>query len=227
VKVTKVCVRIIITYATTVSVMGVCYPAKDQVEPIVLEGVPVTQFGVGKKHGGTTRLLTVQETGFLSSKDVPFSLVQGADGVMILDSPDQSLFNCRLAKGPGAPIGDARWQQEKGGKVQKGHTFSQDFHVSSAMRSADWVKNGEYSQMDSQCLEVNWKLNRDVESVNALGDATVFDPHLELMFGLRVRDVLGPESSVDFASPLEAGRVTNVMVDVYYHWILVGGLFSM
>ncbi len=218
IQVKGVCVRMTVSFATTIAVMGVCYPAKVQKDPIPLNGPPATSFFLGKKDGESTRLLAIGETGFLSSKDGPYSLVPGGqNGTLMLDSPDQSLFNCRLSKGPGAPVGKVRWRASKGEKILSGQTFSQEFHVTSGMRTQDWGGPGGYTQMDSRCIEAYWSLGREVEFADALDGRTVFDPHLELMFGIRVPGALGPGAGKQYTAPVEAGIVTNVMVDVYYN----------
>lgn len=218
-----VCVRMLVSYAITVGVMGVCYPAKVQKAAISVDGEPAHSFLLGKKDAKTIRLLSLEETEFVASKDGPFSVVCGANGVAMLDSPDQSLFNCRLAKGAGAPVGEARWRVEKGGAVQKGRTFAAEFHVTSNMRTPNSGALGGHCQMDTRVIEVYWEIDKEIEFVAEMSRQPVFENHLELMFGVQALKVLSAESgSVTSTSgtahliPVECGRISNVMVDVYY-----------
>jgi hypothetical protein len=137
----------------------------------------------------------------------------------MLDSPDQTLFNSRLAKGAGAPVGEARWRVEKGGDIKKGKTFAAEFHVDSVMRTQNWGAQGGgsgYTQMDTRVIEVYWEIDKEVEFVAEMSRQPVFEHHLELMMGVQALKVLTPESGKEHVIPIECGRVSNVMVDVYY-----------
>jgi len=212
-----VCVRMLVSYAVSVGVMGVCYPAKVQDEAIEVLNEPATSFLLGTKEGDACRLLTLEETRFADSKDAPFNVVRGSDGLPMLDSPDQSLFNCRLAKGAGAPVGEARWRVEKNGEIRKGRSFAAEFHVSGNMRTRDWGAPGGYTQMDTRVVEVYWEIDKKIEFVAEMSRQPVFEHHLELMFGVQGLGVYtGADYGKDCAKPVDGGCVSNVMVDVYY-----------
>jgi len=224
----KVCVkgvsvRMKISYATSVQLMGVCYPARVQAEHVPMMAAsddrPPSCFLLGRKDGSAFRLMSLQETGFLS-KDGPFEVITGLKGDLILNSPDQSLFSSRLAKGAGAPVGKARWRVEKGSSSQKeGRTFNAEFHVTSNMRTPNWGAPGGHVQMDTRVVEVFFAVDQEVEFKDSSSIEPVFEPHLELMFGVKAMQVsvgkVVDGKHVDIG-PVEAGMVSDVMVDIYY-----------
>lgn len=214
------CVRMNVNFATSVAMMGVCYPARVQAEPVRMESAgedrPATSFALGRKDGKAYRLLNLRETNFLS-QDGPFEVIPGDGDAFMLHSNDQSLFNARLAKGAGAPVGKVQWRLEKHGRVEKGQTFGAEFHIASNMRTPDWGKPGGYVQMDTRTVEVYFAIDKVVEFQRAESNIPVFDPHLELMFGVRAMQLSVPKSldgkSIDLGA-VEAGSVSNVMVDL-------------
>lgn len=225
-----VCVRMKISYAQSVAVMGVCYPAKVQTEPIPIQsmsqtdGMEMKSFLLGCKEGETVRLMALEETKFLC-KDGPFAVVPSRErerkgGVQWeLDSNDQTLFTARLAKGAGAPLGKVRWRTEKNGPVREGKTFHEEFHVNGIMRTMNWGQPGGHVQMDTRNVEVYFSVEKELEFVDAVSGVPVFEPHLELMFGVRAMQVNSMKTHdgqrADIGA-LEAGTVSDLRVDVYY-----------
>jgi hypothetical protein len=220
-------VRMKISFSVSVAVMGVCYRAKVQSDDkIPLDGPkgrPASSFLFGREAKPVgARLLSLEETNFLSSKDGPFSVIPGPDGRPMLDSPDQSLFTSRLTKGAGAPVGTARWKSEKDGKEKKAKTFREEFHVASLMRTPDTGKLGGYVQTDARIVEVFFDVNQEVEFVDGASTKPVFEPQIELMFGVKPittvtlgRGSVGIDAVKEFA-PLEGGDVSGVMTAIYY-----------
>jgi hypothetical protein len=225
-----ICVRMKISYAQSVAVTGVCYPAKVQTVAIPVESMSVTDgmemksFLLGQKDGRSVRLMTLEETNFLH-KDGPFAVVPGrgsdekGSARWELDSNDQTLFTARLAKGAGAPLGKVRWRTEKNGPTKEGTTFHDEFHVNGIMRTLNWGAPGGHVQMDTRNVEVYFLVGKELEFSDSVSGIPVFEPHLELMFGVRAMQVNSMKTHdgqrADIGA-LEAGTVSDLRVDVYY-----------
>ncbi|KAF1808045.1 hypothetical protein P152DRAFT_453174 [Eremomyces bilateralis CBS 781.70] len=217
-------VRLKLTFATSVQVMGVCYPARVQEKLVETDGgggdIPTTfRVGFEDQTAKRVRLLRVEETNFLRvAKDGPFSVIPGPKGSIMFDSTDHSLFNCRLADGPGQPVGEARWKVGEDEKRKSGRTFAQEYHVSGIMRTQNWAPNtpGGYVQYDTRDIQVYWALDKKMEFATSEGNLPVFEPNLELMFGVRALGAILPKDGNRGMGPLEYGWLSNLMLDVYY-----------
>jgi hypothetical protein len=184
------------------------YPNKMERSASEIEGEPPTEFHYGvdeKSIPGNMRLLTLDETFVVSGKkEGPFAVVRSPEGVAVADSPDRSLFGCRLTSGPAAPVGEARWKKDIGSKdVSKGRTYYEQFRPTSV------------SDRESKAIEIYWSVNKEMEFVSAGSGELVFSPHLEILCGVRGTNtsfLFGPESAKDTV----AGVVKNLIVDVYY-----------
>lgn len=206
-----VSVRFSLRYAVNFGISGEYYAAGFQKEGIELCGEPPSSFAVGKEEGNSSRLLMLEETRFLESKNSPFHVFAGPSGDPILDSPDQSLYNCRLAKGDGGPVGKAHWRVEKGGQHRTGRSFYAEFNVTSLMRTNNWGAEGGHVQYDTRSVEAYFEIEREMEFVHKESGMPVFKDPLELIFEVKAMKTLAKE-----ISPVPCGHVSGILVDIYY-----------
>jgi hypothetical protein len=218
--VTGVSFRASLSFSVSMELMAVCYPAHVQKAPIALRGDPncVFEYGVPHKDASNgTRLLTLEETNLLNEdKEGPFRVVSGLslesrDIAKVLDSTDQTPFNCRIADGRGAPIGMASWRNgiDPKSAVSTARTYSQQFHSTSD--SDTW---------DTRNIQVYFTLKREVEFLSSsTADALVLEPHIELLFGVRSMNMISHQNGgkpVKDEMGLGCAVLRNALVDVYY-----------
>jgi hypothetical protein len=209
-----VSIRARISFSAPVEMMAVLYPAKVQDEEIAVDGNPPDRFNIGRSQKdapGGHRLLSLIETNMQNdSKEGPFAVVPGVNGTLFMDSPDRSLFNCRLSSGPGAPIGAVRWKKDAdldSKDYVTGQTYHQEFRPTISCISG---------QRDSRAVQIYFEVNKEVEFLSAGSSSLVFSPHYEIMLGVRGMECgMLRDDGLDLRKA-NVGVLSNLMVDVYY-----------
>jgi hypothetical protein len=96
---TGVSVRFVLDYVTTVGVIGVCYENRVQTVPIAMTAQPGAQtfdrFTMVVSSSSKARLSTLADVNMLH-QDGPFAVIRVRTINLDLDSPDKTLFNCRI-----------------------------------------------------------------------------------------------------------------------------------
>jgi hypothetical protein len=96
-----------------------------------------------------------------------------------MNSTDRSLFSCNLSRGPCAPISEVRWKKEEDSKVQERvRTYYQQFHPSGSNSAAAVWQN-------TRSLQIYFDYGKDVEYISSSTHLPVFEPHFELIVGVR------------------------------------------
>jgi len=211
-----------------VEVSGICYDARSQKEVIpmaVAAGELPSTFSIGRKEKACgSRLLTLSETNFLSSKDSPFNVLTGPNGMAMLDSPAQRLFTARLAKGAAGLVGKAEWDEVVGGAkvVRRGRRYHQQFLLNGPMCAQAVGGMTRCVLYHSWEIEVYFDIKKEVELGSTDANGLVFDPPFEIMFEVKplvtvghdvdARDVEGPQQ----IDPMVGGHVSNLMLNLYF-----------
>jgi hypothetical protein len=199
-------------YSTNVEIMAALYPAKVQTEPLTIKGNPATTFYCGMEYKGSengVRLLTLGEANMITEgNEGPFEVVAATDNTFRMNAPDGSLFGCRLSKSGGMPVGEASWRVDKESKdkPKSGRTYYQQFRPGNDCPNATW--------RDSRDIQVYFKYEKEVEFTRSSVDHSnylVFQPHLELIVGVRAMAV-NPTAVI--VPPV--GMLESVTVDVHY-----------
>jgi hypothetical protein len=201
-------------YSVPVEVMAALYPAKIQGKSeIPLDEYPATAFQCGTMQKGTPngmRLLNLDETNTVNATmEGPFDITVRAKNNLVMNSSDRSLFGCHLSKGPGAPVGEVRWKKNEDYKVQeRGKTYYQQFHPSGDSAAAVW--------QNTQTLQVYFDYRKEVKYISSSTHLLVFEPHFELIVGVRALSSTGVNVDPSSVEIFPVGMLESVVADVYY-----------
>lgn len=219
--ITGVGVRVEFAHEDPVRVMALVFPSKVRKEPIEIgarTGEFVSQFphGMDDTRIKLTRLLTAQETGLDCTKDGPFAVISepredNSRAPFHLEGGTDSLFDATLSKGGGAPIGMCSWKLGENGAIKTGRTYSQDF------AGPEPNGTGPPRLLESKA-EMFFKMNKKVEFADVYDNATVFDPDMELLFGIesKVYSPVAPVLAKGQLHPFPSGLLRKLRVKVYY-----------
>ena len=210
-------IRFKLSYDFSCQVIGVCRFTRPSLAPIVMScvGSVPTQFTLGEKQYSNPRLLTVDEIDVLY-KDGPFKVKErpvpsdtnAPSSVFELDSADRSIFGCRQGTGSCGPLGTFKWG-EKRGKV-----YSQKFYANGSPGGV-LASNGEHIELQNFLDDkpVSFTCNRD--------GAVIFDPPLELLFGVKSLSVpnhsrpTNHKEMLEQVVPIEGGVLSDFLITVY------------
>jgi hypothetical protein len=213
VTVKSVKVRFTVVHRHGVKVSGVVHQGNHSPLPRMEcgpDGVPQC-FHLGHKESAAPRMLSLEETGFLSSRGGPYEVEarQSAMGDTLLNTPalcsvDGSIFDCAIVKGDGAPIGKVEYYSgtkgEAGCVVKHGRTANLK------------IAKPAGEDVEQTLVTLYWELNKQV-TFEHKEDATIIGNHLQMMLMVcSTAGQLGGGGKED----LESGAVRDFMLQVYY-----------